>query len=234
MKTPPQWFFKLLIWLGLGMLGIGLLSFFFSSVILVSTARPRELAIIKDLEIAIKSFKEEYDRYPIWKGEPSQADLTLTTHDSPLIRSLLGQNLQDNPRAIRFIDLPIAAKGRGGLTGNQENYRLTDSFGNFYQITMDTNLDFQIRNPDPKNSDPKIRKDAAEWLPLSVIVCSSGKDGVWFSGDDNTSWRGGRSQPTPIYPTPNLLIWIGLIVLVVGVVGQFLSWYQATKNPYNL
>ena len=232
MKTPPQWFFRLLIWLGLG---TALPSALIPQI--SSGSNPevtRELSTLKDLQIGLMSFETEYGFYPLSEGETMKDDLEIHTANIRLVGALLGQNLVDNKRGIRFVEFPEAKRGKSGLVEREGGLWLVDLFGNPYRITMDTNRDSRVRNPDLKNSEPRIQKDAAEWLPNKVIAFSGGFDNILNSPDDTTSWRGGGRRRPPTNSLQVEMFWVGLSVLVVGVVGQFLSWYQATKNPYNL
>lgn len=154
MKCPPRRFFWLLFWLGLVM--FAMLCFPVSPGIMPAR-KVKVLAVIKDLQFAIKGFKSEYGRYPLAESEASEEDLAIDSTNSRFLGSLLGDDLQDNSRGIMFVDLPMAKDGRGGLVGDKSNFRLLDEWGNPYEIVMDTNHDNQVRNPDRRNPDPKIQ-----------------------------------------------------------------------------
>ena len=157
----------------------------------------RTQAVIKDLQVAIKAYQTEYNRYP---SDATGEDETLQTNsDSPLIAILLSSDSQEesggkNPRGIKFIDLPMAKNGRGGLIGQDEDsYQLVDEWEQPYTVIMDTNGDEKIENPDVQNSDSKISSGAPAQLPVGVAVYSFGPDGKTNnspSQDDITSWRG--------------------------------------------
>ena len=46
-----------------------------------------------------------------------------------------------------------------------------------------------MKNPDAKNTNPKISANQAAYLPTKVAVYSSGKDQIPGTSDDVTSWR---------------------------------------------
>ncbi len=153
----------------------------------------RTLAMIKDLQVAIKGYQTEYNRYPV---ETFQSDSEIRTEEgNTLIPILLGSDNQTtmNGRDITFIDLPMAKNGRGGLVGQSaDNYYLVDEWGNPFFVIMDSNGDGKIRNPDTSNDEPTISSGASTDLPNGVAIYSSGPDGAKKtapSKDDITSWR---------------------------------------------
>jgi hypothetical protein len=129
MKTPPRWFFKLLIWLGLG---TALPSALIPQI--SSGSNPevtRELSTLKDLQIGLMSFETEYGFYPLSEGETMKDDLEIHTANIRLVGALLGQNLVDNKRGIRFVEFPMANRGKSGLVEREGGLWLVD--GNWEQ-----------------------------------------------------------------------------------------------------
>jgi hypothetical protein len=228
MKTPPKWFCELLFWSGLLLLLIGAMPPVITCG--VSMVLARECGVLKDLCVAIKSFEAEYGHFPLSANAISNEDLNLDTANSRLMGALLGQNLPDNKRGIRFIELPLAKWGKGGLKGKEGEYRLIDSFGNPYQIIMDTNRDSRVLNPDLKNSESKIRKDAPEYIHSDVIVFSGSGDGILHTFDDIPSWRPGGRVPPPLFPDLSPLIWIGLTLSIIGAFGFLLRRRSRTSE----
>lgn len=224
MKCPPRRFFWLLFWLGVGLMLLDALSFCVSFGTLERARKTRELATIKDLQVAMKGFESEYGRYPLVEANSTQDDLTIDSANSRFLGSLLGDNLQDNPRSITFVELPMAKAGRGGLVGEKGSFRLLDQWEHPYQIIMDANHDGKVWNPDRLNTNPKVQLGSAERLPLAVAVFSLGVDGVPYTEDDVTSWRSGPSTPRPemIWPK-NTLGLMGLLLTMIGAVGIILS-----------
>jgi hypothetical protein len=96
-----------------------------------------------------------------------------------------------NPREIKFIELPMAKNGVGGLvgTGGAGGFTLLDDWGIGFTVIMDNNYDNQILNPDAANSDPKISTGVGPQLPMSAIVYSNGPDKAPTTRDDIASWR---------------------------------------------
>jgi hypothetical protein len=63
----------------------------------------RTIGMMKDLQVGLTNFKLEYQRYPV----SASKDLVLHS-EGKMIQSLLGQEKESNPRAIRFVDIPFA------------------------------------------------------------------------------------------------------------------------------
>lgn len=159
------------------------------------------LSSIKDLQVAIKSYQTEYNRYP---STTTSSDTDATTDASNgLIGTLQAQTASDplNPRNIKFVDLPLGKsfKGgefRGGLDANTPP-GLFDEWGQAYRVIMDTNYDEKVHNPDQDNDDTNISTNSPVDLPLGVAIYSLGPDGdpngknqMTPTKDDITSWRG--------------------------------------------
>lgn len=185
--------------------------------------------MIKVLQFAIKGFETEYGRCPLSVADSQGDDLTVDSANSRFMGSLVGEDLQDNPRGIKFIELPLAKHGKGGLVGEKGSFRLLDQWGHPYRITLDANRDEQVRNPDRIDPDPTIQAQASEWLPVAASIYSCGMDGTPHTADDITSWRGG---PPPSFTTINLLdaitwpsamVLIGFILTIIGAVGIYTS-----------
>ncbi len=155
----------------------------------------RTLAVIKDLQVAIKGYQTEYNRYP---SSETGSDVETDTKKSALVPILMGADGQAkmNGRDISFIDLPMAKNDRGGLIGQDEDsYQLVDEWSNAYQVIMDTSGDGKVKNPDTGNEDSTISSGASTQLPSGVAIYSYGPDGAppkskrSPSKDDITSWR---------------------------------------------
>lgn len=156
-----------------------------TTAVLERARKVQTRAVIKDLQVAIKAYQTEYNRYP----SSSTSDATELT-DGQIVNILLGTRIDNfNTREITFIDLPMAKSGRGGLVGNTGEYQLLDNYGNPYIIMMDTDYNNRLTNPDAGNSDSTISSGASAELPMGVAVYSYGKDGTPQTKDDITSWR---------------------------------------------
>lgn len=155
----------------------------------------RTLAMIKDMQVAIKGYYTEYNRYPA-EGGNTRADVEVKTEQgTTLIPILMGSERQSsmNGRGIVFIELPMAKNGRGGLVGQDvDSYSLFDEWGKPYTVIMDTDGNGRIRNPDVGNEEPSISGGASPELPMGVLIYSDGPDGQkkeMPTKDDITSWR---------------------------------------------
>lgn len=155
-----------------------------TTAVLERARKVKTRAVIKDLQVAIKAYQTEYNRYP-----SSSTDGTELT-DGQIVNILLGTAIDDfNTREITFIDLPMAKNSRGGLVGNTGEYQLLDDYGNPYVIMMDTDYNNRLTNPDAGNTDSTISSGASAELPMGVAVYSYGKDGQPQTKDDIVSWR---------------------------------------------
>lgn len=157
--------------------------------VLENTRKVRVQATIKDLQVAIKGYQTEYNRYPV--KQAGGQDTTLMTDDSnALVGLLLGENKEElNPREIVFIELPMAKNNAGGLVGDEGAYALNDGWGEPYSVVLDTDYDNRIENPDVSNEDSTISGEAPARLPMGVAISSKGKDKKESTKDDVVSWR---------------------------------------------
>jgi len=146
-------------------------------------------AAIKDIQLGIKNYQVEYNKYPAKSGSTSEEPVQLS-EGSTLLAVIMGKN-QDglNPREIQYIEPPQGKDGVGGLIGSEDNYALVDSYGSPYEVVMDLNDDKKIKNPDAENEDEEISAKASENLPYGVIVYSLGEDKKPNTKDDVVSWR---------------------------------------------
>lgn len=145
-------------------------------------------AALKDIQLGIKNYQVEYNRYPIRPGSTAEEPVELS-EGSPLLKVLLADDEKLNPRGIAYIEPPMAKNGAGGLSGTQGNYGLTDSWGKAYFVIMDANYDNKISNPDARNEDKDISGGAPPNLPVGVAVFSLGEDKKPNTKDDVVSWR---------------------------------------------
>ena len=140
------------------------------------------LRILKDVQIALKSYQTEYDRWPVPKAEIDH----FAVLRGDLVRCLIGETSALNPRGIRFVDLPLAKpKGpsRGLWRDSTGEVWVMDQWSRPVYVMIDANEDNRLIPPDAK-------AEGSGELPLSVAVFSAGPDGIPGNEDDLTSWRG--------------------------------------------
>jgi prepilin-type N-terminal cleavage/methylation domain-containing protein len=160
--------------------------------VMARARKVKALAVIKDLQVAVKAYQTEYNRFP---STSTAADETVKTDTGDLIATLMAADSELaagglNPRGISFIELPVAKNGRGGVIGSgPDDYTLVDEWGQPYVVIMDSNGDNRIENPDVGNADSTISSGAPAQLPLGVAVFSYGPDAKELTKDDVTSWR---------------------------------------------
>lgn len=135
----------------------------------------RTQATLKDLELAVKNYQVEYDRYPIGWGESDNES------SGPMLQVLLGKDASGlNPRQIVFLDLSMSTSGKGGLTGAAGSQALVDLWGEMFHLTIDADSDGKV--PDPEHPGATLEK--------AVIIWSAGEDGnptTW--GDNVMNWK---------------------------------------------
>lgn len=156
--------------------------------VLKKAKKVRTQAALKDIQLGIKNYQVEYNRYPARGGSTSEEPVKLT-EGSELLKVLLGEEKTLNPREIKYIDPPIGKGGSGGLSGSEGSYGLYDFYGSPYEVIMDLNYDNKIRNPDMSNEDSTVSKGAPPNLPIGVGVYSLGEDKKISTKDDVVSWR---------------------------------------------
>ena len=158
---------------------------------------------MKDLQVAIGHYRTEYNRFPVAiSGSAGGKDIdpVLTNGTNSIITVLMAATGPDanstmNRRSIKFIDLPFAKNNSsfgiidpsGGSGG--ADLKLVDTWGQPYQIYLDTNYDNRITNPDATNVDKTISSRAPQYLSSSTGIQSRGPDKIVNTKDDIVSWR---------------------------------------------
>lgn len=143
---------------------------------------------IKTLHAAIKSFKNEYDRYPLHGTEvPDKTDINYNDHDGNalLVSSLRGDLENDNPREIGFINISESSLDDDGRFVDPWDREGSD-YGHPYHAMVDSDYDGMIK------LEPKIDSHG-----VTIGVVSNHAIAVWSNGDPDdrkmgpfTSWGG--------------------------------------------
>lgn len=165
------------------------LAFGVGPAVIAKAHKVKTQAAIKDLQVAIKNYQVEYNRYPV--AGSSGADQTIMTDaGSGIISILMGLNDDNlNTREIKFLDLPMAKGNRGGLINSGSTFSLADGWARPYHIILDTDYNNRVRNPDVQNEDTTVSSHAPSQLPTGVAIYSEGPDTQEFTKDDIVSWR---------------------------------------------
>lgn len=144
--------------------------------------RLETLRTMKGLEFAIKSYQTEYNRYPMASAATKN---TVTASEGRLLKVLMAQDPELNPRKIRFYDPPTARGGMGGyLVDSAGVPRMVDFYGQPYRICIDYDGDGEIIDPHSKN------KEQPDTLSSGLIIWSGGEDGDPTTWKDNlTTWQ---------------------------------------------
>lgn len=145
---------------------------------------------ITGLATAVSNYYSDYNRLPVGPGAKQDSEVDLTP-GTPLLKVLLGENVDRlNPGARPYLESPQIGKGgTGGLIASGDSFSFVDNWGQPYRVLLDSNYDGSIANPDLKNADTAIAKDAIPKLPRKVAVYSAGPDKQFGTKDDITSWR---------------------------------------------
>ncbi len=146
-----------------------------SSFVWRSNRTPPDKATMKGLEIAIKGYQIEYNRYPLATTEEKES---VMLSEGKLLKVLMADDDEHNPRKVLFYD-PIAARdGKGGyLLDSAGAPSLVDFYGQPYRICIDYDGDGEIIDPHSKD------EKQPNTLSSGVIIWSGGKDG------DPTTWK---------------------------------------------
>ena len=143
----------------------------------------------KDVAIAIQNYRAEMGRMPVSGHANSDVTVALTP-DDPLLQVLLGESINGlNARRIAFLNPTMGKGGANGLVGKDDHFSLVDPWGQPYRVSMDTNEDNKLANPDADNEDAALSKEAPRNMPSPVIVESAGQDKKFGTLDDVVSWR---------------------------------------------
>lgn len=191
----------ILTWTGLGLL---ILLCIWSasqpySRIVENPKRTAARVLGKGIADAVTQFYQEYGRWPLPPGQTAGSmDLSIDTSEkSGLIRILLGAesdaSAKRNTGNFNFLeDMKIAKRGQvengpkwlGGVVMDAGEFAVVDSWGNFYQVRLDTSGDGEIENPDEEQ-----RLDGQLTVKTRVLVWSAGKDRKEETWEDNPrSW----------------------------------------------
>ncbi len=147
---------------------------------------------VHGLVAAIKSYQVEYNRLPNVLPEANSGtiedSIVYTEPDNEMIATLLGKNQKFNPRAIQFLDMPLAKNEANGLVNYDDAYGLVDPWSDpaskqwqGYYIVMDYNgsgkLDNPLKRPDSGVTfSSSFLNNQPDKLSADVLVYS---DGDW-------------------------------------------------------
>lgn len=137
---------------------------------------------IKMLHSAINAFKNEYDRYPL-HGTEHSARADIEYDNEKLMKTLLGNDENDNPRGFSFLNINEASMDEDGRFVDPWVPKGED-YGEPYEAMVDADydgvLDVEIRTGD-----------------VNIDVVTNVAVAVWSLGDENddqvgpfTSWGG--------------------------------------------
>lgn len=147
------------------------------NVVLKKARELQAKTAMKGLEIAIKGYQTEYNRYPLAAAgtdDTETYDTSDTASGGALLATLMAQDATTNPRKIRFYDPPAAKSGMNGY--DSTSGKLTDPWGNGYMIQIDYDGDGVITDP----------FEDGKTLSAGVIIYCNGADKVASTGGDTS------------------------------------------------
>lgn len=144
------------------------------NVVLKKARELQAKTAMKGLEIAIKGYQTEYNRYPLAAAgvDDSVEYNTADESGTPLLAALMATDTTTNPRKVRFYD-PAVAKSKMNGYDATEGF-LYDPWGQGYNVQIDYDNDGVIEDP----------YGGSSTLSTGVIIYSSGADKKLSKGDD--------------------------------------------------
>ncbi len=130
------------------------------------------LAMAVAIESAANNFYTEYG------SMPSEVEITDTSKDVSLAKTLRGDDPARNARNIRFLSVKEGKHNRNGL--DPVTFKLFDPWGHGYQVILDTRYTEVVTVTRGGITETFKGRRAA--------VFSVGKDGVAGTADDVTNW----------------------------------------------
>ena len=123
-------------------------------------------------ESAVNNFYSEYG------AMPSSIEITDTTKDASLVKTLRGHDPARNARNIQFLSVKEGSHNRNGL--DPVNFKIFDPWGHGYQVILDTKYTEVVT---------VTRGGITETLKgRRAAVFSVGEDGVAGTADDVITW----------------------------------------------
>jgi len=121
------------------------------NIVLKKARAVQARAMMKGLEVAIKGYQTEYNRYPAAPTGGGDADIALSDGNTLLaalvVRGTTGA-AASNPRAIAFYDPPPAKGAAGSYTaGYTPGGGLVDPWGGTFVVTIDYDDDGEVAIP---------------------------------------------------------------------------------------
>jgi hypothetical protein len=144
---------------------------------------PLPQIVIKDIRMALSSYELDYGHYPIPEADWHGPDVSIRSR-GPMLTALNGSNATLNPKTIKFTNFPAAKDRKFGLWQDGGEWVLSDPWGEPYYITLDTNKDGKVANPEPRG------ENIPAMFATAIILYSSGPDRDPKTWEDNVcSWR---------------------------------------------
>jgi prepilin-type N-terminal cleavage/methylation domain-containing protein len=154
---------------------------------------------------AVNAYYTEYGKYPIDTTVKGTGDATYATDNNSLfdvLRNMTGTNPGNalNPRAIHFVDPPLAKDQTNPRSGIQNSTGLWyDPWGSVYNVAIDGNYNNIVTAPAYSDLNYTTATDGSGDVgpTIGVIGWSFGKDGtlgtsgngIYTNSDDVISWQ---------------------------------------------
>ena len=150
--------------------------------------REQARTLAQSLVNSIKNYYTEYSKYPL-PADFSGGEVTPLRTDQILTATLMGTDIKNNPKKIKFLpDLKMVEEGGGpGLTSSGQILTVVDPWGETFYVLMDADYSGDIDNPDTTSSTTKLYQ--------GVLVYSAGEDKDPSTWEDNIrTWDSGKKN----------------------------------------
>jgi type II secretory pathway pseudopilin PulG len=142
----------------------------------------RTRSILKHIQLAVKSYQAEYDRWPVPTAEKIILPFFVAT--SPFVCRAKLRISTPVASGLSSLNCPSQqASSRGLWKDSTGEVWVMDQWSRPVYVMFDANADGRLIPPDAK-------AEGSGELPISVAVFSAGPDGIPGNEDDITSWRG--------------------------------------------
>lgn len=137
---------------------------------------------------SVKNYYAEYSKYPL-PPDYSGGEVAPLRTDEILTGTLMGTNLEMNPKKIKYLpDLKSVEAGGGfGLMTSGELITVVDPWSEEFYVYMDADYSGDIDNPDTTSTSTKLYQ--------GVLVFSAGEDKDAATWEDNIkTWDSGKKS----------------------------------------
>ena len=152
--------------------GIVAAGFFAGNAAIAKAKKIKAMATAIAIESAVNNFYTEYG------AMPSEIEITDTSKDVSLVKTLRGAEPARNPRNIQFLSVKESKQDKNGL--DPVTFKIFDPWGRGYQVVLDTRYTEEVTVTRGGITETLKGRRAAAFSP--------GEDGVAGTPDDVRTW----------------------------------------------